>query len=305
MDLTGIQFPLRNPNGSYLGMTTREEQDWCRRFASETFSGKGALVELGCFFGSLSIPFAEGMAEAVAIGRLTQEQAILNAYDLFYWHHSMIGTIAGTPLEGRIHEGEWFVDVYRENVRHLEKFINLTWGDLGKKEWQGGPIEFLLLDCLKYDAITNNVIKHFFPSTVPGLSRLGHQDYFHFYEWWTHVITYEQRDLLSIEEEIPDSGMLILRVEKDLAGYCAAYDANRHFKSTSPELIEDAYAWNFSVISPEFHDALLAAKIWAYAWIDQLETAQKLYAEASSKFQQSYSFGLLRDYCRSEGIPLL
>lgn len=303
MDLSDIEFPLRRPDGGYLGMTTLEEQEWCKQFTASRYTGEGALVELGAFFGSLSLSLADGLAEAAESGRLTKKQALLESYDLFYWHRSMTTSIKGTPLEGRLKEGDWFFEVFQANTAHRADYINPTWGDLGKKKWEGGPIEFLLLDCLKYDEITNNVMQSFIPATRPGLSRIGHQDYFHFYEWWTHLINFEQRNYLEIEEAVPNSGMLIMKVTGDLREYCHSYNSERDYSKTTPDQIEAAYEWNFSVISPEFHPTLHAARIWAYVWTGQRETARRIYEETKSQYEFAPAYKDLILYCEAEGFP--
>lgn len=298
MELTDITFPIRRADGGYLGMTTLQEQDWCRAYAQHVHTGKGALVELGCFFGSLTLSLAEGLQAS----RLPREAAVVQAYDLFYWHRSMVGCIWRTPLEGRIKEGDWFIDVFKANTAHLLPWINVHWADLGKEGWEDGPIELLLLDCLKYDAITNNVIRNFFPSLRPGLSRMVHQDYFHFYEWWTHLLTWEQRDLLEIEEEVPHSGMLVLKVCKDFSDYCARYPVDRDFSKTPVELLEAAYEWNYSVISPANHDALTAARIWAHVGIGRKDLARRILDENRERYASSSHFSDLLTYCEEEGF---
>lgn len=303
MDLSKIDFPLLRPDGGYLGMTTLEEQEWCREFAKSSYTGKGALVELGAFIGSLTLPLAEGLREAMQAGRLEQSFAKIHVYDLFYWHHSMDPVVENTPLGPLLQEGDWFHEVYKANTAHVADLLEVTWGDLGKEKWTGGPIEFLLLDCLKYDDLTNNVIQSFLPATRPGLSSIAHQDYFHFYEWWTHLITYEQRDLLDIAEAVPDSGMLILNVVKDLSEYCASYDPKRDYSRTTLEQIETAYEWNFSIIPEAFHQPLQAAKIWACVWTGNEERARELYDAASDEDHISPAFQDMKLYCDTEGYP--
>ena len=302
-DLSDISFPLRRPNGAYLGMTTPQEQRWCREFAENRFRGDGARVELGPFIGSLTIPIAEGLQAAVASGRLPRERAFTESYDLYHWHHSMDGCIAGTPLEGRIQNGQWFHHIFQANTAHMAPYIHGHWADLCVEKWNGGPIELLLLDCLKYDKVTNNVLGQFFPALRSGLSRIAQQDYFHFYEWWTHLLTFEQRHLLEIEEEVAGSGMLILKVTGDFAPWCAGQDRCRDFSTTSPEAIEEAYEWNFRVIDPRNHDSLHAARIWAYICIGKPDTARRLYEENRARYGESYPFKDLTWYCQTDGHP--
>ncbi len=303
MDLSNIEFPLRRPDGGYLGMTTLEEQNWCREYTKSRFKGNGALVELGSFIGSLTLPMADGLKKAIQSGRLGAASAKIHVYDLFYWHRSMIPVVEDTPLSSILKEGDWFHEVYKANTAHVEELLEVTWGDLGKETWNGSEIEFLLLDCLKYDEITNNVIQSFFPATRPGMSSIAHQDYFHFYEWWTHLITFEQRDFLKIKEAVPDSGMLILDVQKDLSGYCQNYDPQRDYSTTTAEQIEEAYEWNFRAIPMDYHQPLMAARIWAYVWTGNPEKARQLYQDASPEDRLSPAFQDMKLYCDTEGYP--
>lgn len=303
MDLSKIEFPMRRSDGGYLGMTSLEEQAWCREYTKSSFRGKGALVELGSFLGSLTLPMAEGLMDAVNTGRLNEDSARIHVYDLFYWHRSMYQAVENTPLSKMIKEGDWFYEIYAANTAHVENLLQVTWGDLGKEKWKGEPIEFLLLDCLKYDEITNNVIQSFLPATRPGLSLIGHQDYFHCYEWWTHLITYEQRDLLEVSEIVPNSGMLVLKVVKDLSDYCAGYDPNRDYSQITIEQIEAAYEWNFSVMPESTHKPLKAARIWAHVWTGNAGRARQLYDESTVQDRHSHAFKEMKLYCDTEGFP--
>jgi len=286
-------------------MTTLEEQSWCQDYTRHQYSGAGAVVELGCFLGSLTIPLAEGLKSAVKSGRLSGSGHRIHSHDLFYFHHSFFDALGSHPLKDRVQEKEWFFEIFEQNIALLSDWVQPYWTDLGKATWEGGVIELLLLDCMKYDAITNNVLQQFFPALKPGVSMIVQQDYFHFYEWWTHLITFEQRDLLEITEEVPHSGMLVLKVTGDIAAECAQRDPNRAFNEVPAAAMEEAYEWNYRVIREANHDSLTAARIWGHLCNGRKEFAVELYREAEKKYPGSPHLLDVVNYCRNEDIDFM
>src|SRR5205809_3571131 len=78
------------------GMTSATERAYLRWFAKHIFTGQGAIVDLGCWLGSTTIPLAIGLVE-----NSTASSSLRNiyAYDNFVWRSWMDPTVAGTPLE--------------------------------------------------------------------------------------------------------------------------------------------------------------------------------------------------------------
>jgi hypothetical protein len=295
-----LRFPLEEYPGKLLGMTCKAEQDYCEALARDTYEGWGELVELGCFLGSLSIPLARGLR---ANPRPSVRERSLRAFDLFFWHRSMEGSIRGSVLEGRMTEGDWFEELYAANTASVADRIAFRLTDLGAESWDGGPIEILVVDAMKYDVLTNNIVREFFPALRPG-SLLLHQDYLHFYEGWIHLMTYEQRTVLEKVTEVERNSTVVFRVTGDLAPFAAAYPPERIFAETPPELLREVYAWQRHAISPDYHDAIEAAAIMSWVHTGQLEEANRAYREQAPRFGDSAQFKWMRNFLTAKGHHL-
>src|SRR5881394_2941844 len=67
-----------------VGMLVGQECDWFRTYAAETYSGAGAVVDLGCFVGASTISLAQGLRSNRAA-----KTAKIYAYDNFIWEDWM------------------------------------------------------------------------------------------------------------------------------------------------------------------------------------------------------------------------
>ncbi|MHC5824971.1 MAG: glycosyltransferase family 4 protein, partial [Nostoc sp.] len=66
-----------------LGMTSMEEQLFLENYAQNEYSGRGEIVELGCWFGSSTISLAMGLEANCCISNKKQH---IHAYDIFIWY---------------------------------------------------------------------------------------------------------------------------------------------------------------------------------------------------------------------------
>ena len=294
----GLSFPLRHgeepSSAGYFGMSSFNEQSWISEYAAARYSQEGGCVDLGCFLGASSLAIADGFKTGIAQGRLTDP--VVHAYDLFYFHPSMYDFVSGTMVEEHMQEGEWFFELFEANTKKESRFIRPHWEDLGKATWIDGPIEILLLDCLKYDEITNNVIPGFFNSLIPGKAILVHQGYYFFFEWWTHLLVYEQREYLEPVAEIKDSRAHVFRVIKPFDEYLSGYDRQRNFADVQLDAIDAAYAWNKSFANKEKHWILDLARCWAYFYTGHSDRGNDLFSALKTDHSNELNFQYLENH---------
>jgi hypothetical protein len=169
------------------GMTTLEEQAFCRDYAAHSLTGTGEVVDLGCWLGSATLALVQGLDQnphAAARGRL------VHAYDRFRWQEWMDPIAHG--IAERYAPGDSFVDEFERRVHGWRHRIEVHQEDLTDTIWSGGPIEFLFVDAMKNPELTLAIAREFFPPLLPD-AVVVHQDYV--YPWcpWIHLLMFRLR----------------------------------------------------------------------------------------------------------------
>lgn len=191
---------------SLVGMSSREERDFVRQYAAHDFKGEGAIVDLGCWMGSFTLPLAIGLRENP---RTLGRQVSIHAYDLFRWQDWMNPCVSNTRYSGRYQEGENFEDALLEQIAPVADLVTIHAGDLSNERWESAePIEYLLIDVMKSWELTNCVIRNFFPALRPGLSLVHHQDFVHYFTPWIHLIMYRFRDYFEPVRYVPEDSFI-------------------------------------------------------------------------------------------------
>lgn len=91
--------------------------------------------------------------------------------------------------------GQSFFGVCHDQLSDLDGCVTFYPGDITGRDWRSGPIEVLVLDCSKTALTNEHCIRQFFPSLIPEVSYVLHQDYavvsrLH----WIHSSMYFLRD---------------------------------------------------------------------------------------------------------------
>ena len=106
-------FHLRSQsNKEELGMTTRQEQHWLRTYAAQTYRGKGAIVDLGCFLGASTIALAQGLTLNSKARRVP-----IHAYDLFIWDECYEAWRKRKQIEVALAPGDSFLPEFLRRTR--------------------------------------------------------------------------------------------------------------------------------------------------------------------------------------------
>ncbi|RMD95159.1 MAG: hypothetical protein D6811_01435 [Alphaproteobacteria bacterium] len=160
-------------------MLAPEERRLYLWLAEHWASGAGALVDLGCFLGGSTALLAEGQRRA---GRA----APVHGYDAFRisdWLKEKYLAPAGiAPFEG-----DWMLPLVEELLAPWGETVSLHPGRLEEQQWDGGPIEILVMDASKTTFSMDRMAKIFFPSLIPGRSLVVQQDYLHWKQPWIAV----------------------------------------------------------------------------------------------------------------------
>jgi hypothetical protein len=192
-----------------VGMTSPFERDYLEDYAARVYSGAGAIVDLGSWLGSLTIPLLAGMERNPAAANAGAD---LHAYDLFQWADWM-KPLQLSNADGPLQPGDTFLPEFVRQVGPYDhhKRLLIHAGDLARLGWCGRPIELLVVDVMKYWDLANCVVHDFFPCLIPGRSYVFHQDFCHYYTSWIHLIHYRLRDHFEKVASLPESGTVVFK----------------------------------------------------------------------------------------------
>ena len=284
--------PKQYPRVPYIGMTTLQEQAYCEWYCTHLYEGAGEVVELGTFLGSLTKSMVNGLR---ANPRSAARERKVRVYDLFWWDFIMEGCVKGTAYEGMCKEGDWFVEDYRRSIGAWIDRTDVQQADLTKFAYDQKPVEFLMVDVMKYEKLCVNVLRQFFPALLPGEGILFHQDYLHFYEAWVHVIQFLLRDYFEPVTPIDGSGAFVFRCLKEVpADLCTLRAPLKD--SWSDVLVEEAFAWSKGIVGEENQAVVTAAHVMMYAHLERWELAEGIYRKFGGLFPDSPAMAELRAY---------
>jgi hypothetical protein len=251
-----------------FGMTSLEEQKFFRDYVLKTYTGTGAIVDLGSWLGSTTIPLAMGLR---ARTDLPAEARKVHAYDRFIWEAWMEPYLHGCM--DRHAPGDTFLPEYMKRVARWIDLIDVHAGDLLNERWSAGPVEFLLVDVMKSWELANFVVTEFFPQLIPGVSQVVHQDFKHFYTSWIHLVAYEYRDRFELVESIPQSASVVMK--------CVEAIPRSAVRPLGPDLFSDAevdaaFDYSMSLVRPVERSAVVAAKAMWFVHRQENEKAARV-----------------------------
>jgi len=257
--------------GELVGMTSVAEQRYLQGFGEKRYRGFGEVVDLGCFLGSTTIPLARGLARNANFAGSGRK---IHAYDTFVWYESMNDSVRGTDLLGKFRPGDSFLDEYRSRTREFASLIEPHPGDLVTLGWDGGDIEFLLVDAMKNWDLTNSIFANFYPHLVPGRSLVFHQDFAHFFTGWIHLLHWRLRDHFEFVDDVPRSASVVFRYVSAIPE--SEFSRRFSFEDFSDSDVEAAFDYSLSLVSAEKHPNILAAKAMCLIHQQRIEDAREM-----------------------------
>jgi hypothetical protein len=250
-----------------LGMTSRQEQRWLRKYAAWSYRGNGAIVDLGCLLGATTIALAEG----VALNKGAKQKQI-HTYDLFIWNEGYEKWAKGTEVEGLFAPGITFLPEFLKRTQKWRDYIVIHEGDLRQPRWEHGPIEFLFIDAMKSPDVATAIASEFFPHLLPARGYVAHQDFPHCSTPWIHFLTFRLRDYFRFVADLPQSSLF--RIKKEIEPQALANDLSP--TAISPAEIEAAFDYSMSLVGDDKKANVIAAKAMAYAAREEFTRAHEI-----------------------------
>lgn len=173
-------------------MLSRSEIDYLYWLASTQFTGRGRIVELGCFFGGSTMPLAAGLAAR------TDRVPNLLTYDSFIMDSD---TAPRYPVG--LAAGESFRPIFNSYLKdHLPRITvregwlptELQAGDSRRIYAEQEPIEILFVDAAKLWPVHDSILRIFATHLIPNVSILIQQDFKHHGTYWLGLHMLQLRD---------------------------------------------------------------------------------------------------------------
>ena len=261
----------RKAKARAFGMTSWHEQHWLRTYAARDYTGRGAIVDLGCFLGATTIALAEGLAL-----NPKRHGKQIHAYDLFRWSKGFELWAKDKGLAGHFADGESFLPEFLKRIERWRDYVAVHEEDLANAQWNHGPIELLLIDAMKTAEAAAAITRAFFPHLIMRAGYVAHQDFAHAYTPWVHLVAYRLRDYFSVAADVPSSGTTVFWCEKQVPA--AAADMNLSFATIDEQEIESAFDYSLDLVPDEKKANIIAAKAMAYRERGDLPRARDILA---------------------------
>jgi hypothetical protein len=193
-------------------MTTSFELCMFEAFARDAYTGRGLIVDLGCWLGVTTYCLARGV---VANKRIVDPPPI-HAYDLFVWNLYMDEMAQGSGYDTDIRPGDSYHEETRRFLARYGELVRLLPEYLIGYEPLPEPIEFLLVDAQKSWPLGHSITTGFFPLLIPKRSYVVQQDfcYHKLNEIQTRLIMWYLRDHFECIHHVPGSCSVVFRCTK-------------------------------------------------------------------------------------------
>lgn len=278
------------------GLTTKWEQGYLQWYCEKKYSGKGEIVDLGCYLGASTISEARGLDKN---NKVEPKKHRIHAYDIFVvltLDEGQTPYFKNTSLEGKYQEGDSFLDEFRKRINPWANLIEVHPGDLTQIGWNGEKaIEVLHNDASKNWTLTNSILQNFYPSLIPGISIIVEQDFAHCGVPWLHLIRYYLKDYFEPLGHLPLSGSVIFKYQKEIPNELLRKSYS--FDRFSRDDIDRAFNYGSSLVSQEMQSNVWAGKVMLYinlgdvdrAWHELLEAKKMgLYSGEMVKVKKRY-----------------
>ncbi|MEJ6485422.1 glycosyltransferase family 4 protein [Nostoc punctiforme UO1] len=279
--------PTRNPSSNedlstslLLGMTAAPEQVFLQDYAQHEYSGKGEIIDLGCWLGSATISVAKGLEKNL---KVTVKDKRIHAYDLFIWEPSyMDNCVKGTSIEGRYKQGDSFLDEFVRRISSWSHSISVYPGDVVKIGWNQRPIEYLFVDAMKSWELTKSIFLNFYPHLIPITSLIHYNDFAHFYTAWIHLLIYKLKPYFKHHCNLYQAA--VFQYVNPLPIDTLLLDQDTPFTIFSYEDIERAFEYSLEIVIEELRPNIAAAKVMAFIHWGDLKQAKRELIQAREKF---------------------
>mgnify|MGYP001300209901 CR=1 FL=1 len=241
---------------SVPGMISENERKFLFKYALELYTGKGKIVDLGCWLGATTIALADGLQK---MGNIFGSKKLIYAYELFKWDETYNKHLSNIKYGKSFSAGDDFLAEYENNIKAYRDFIEIR-KDIINSGWEGEKIEFLLVDAMKTQEVTRKILSNFYPFLIPGTSLVYHQDFDHFLTPWVHVLIYLHRDFFTFFHDVPGTGGIVFKMGKRITSEVLNID----FMDLDEDTVEKAFNYNLSLASKTKKQGVAAAHVMYY-----------------------------------------
>lgn len=255
------------------GMSDNSLRNFCFRYASQQYSGKGDLVDLGSWLGATVVPLCEGLRINPAF---SFQHHHVHCYDEFIWYENMTKSIVHFPhADKRYTLGDSFVDGFCTVTRPYQDLIVIHQADLTTATWETKPIEYLMIDAMKNWEIARNITIGFYPYIIAHAGIIIHEDFCHYYTSWIHLIHYRLKGFFEPVDDMSGSSAKAFRCIKPLNKAVLEKIIPQRFDEFSTSEIYDAFDYSLSLVLWYNKPSILAAKAMAFRHKGDYATAKK------------------------------
>ena len=202
-DFSEVKVP---PLPEIPGMITPAEGRYLYWLLSETYTGHGAVVELGCWLGKSTSYLAAGLRDS-------GKQGEIHSFDRFTWikEHEIKAPGLGLKI------GDDFRPTFENNLRPLGQKLKAHKGTFAELAWSGDPIEVLFLDGPKDFDSLSSTLRAFGSSVSPETGVVVVQDYLHPVSFVLALIFEKLSDRLQLVHVVEEGQTASFRVTAPLA----------------------------------------------------------------------------------------
>jgi len=231
------------------------------------YRGKADIVELGCAFGSLSVPVLK------ALNEMKRNTSKLHTYDLFQYHESFGNVLSNSKFNGKINYGDCFKFIFQYYTKEFNDLLIVNKIDLSEGKIFDGSIELLIIDAMKSESIANKIVKSFYPRVKKG-ALIFHQDFCHYHEPWIHIIQYKYKDHFTPICHIEDTSTYLFRCKKEVS---EQEIKESNIMNLSNEFIVKAFEHSLSLVEEQpGNQNILACKIFCFMLKHEFRIAAKI-----------------------------
>ena len=249
------------------GFTSQNERKYLYNYVRRHYSGKADIVELGCAFGSLSVPILKALNEK------KRNTSKLHAFDLFQYHESFGNVLSNSTFNGKIKYGECFKYIFKYYTKEYNDLLKIHKCDLAKIGISNNSIELLIIDAMKSEYLANSIVKSFYPRVKKG-ALIFHQDFCHYHEPWIHIIQYKYKDHFTPICHIEDTSTYLFRCNKEVS---EQEIKESNIMELSNEFIVKAFDHSLSLVDEQpGNQNILACKIFCFMLKHEFTIASKL-----------------------------
>ena len=157
-------------------MLSLQEQQFYYWLTAVWARGDGAVVDLGCCVGGSTARLAAGATDRGLHSRIA-------AFDRFTAGESLKESLLYANGIDRF-DGNDILPLAQDLLSPWGDRIDLFPGEIEDNQWDGGPVEVLVIDSAKTAGSLDAHSALFYPHLIPGQSIVVHQDFLHWSQAW-------------------------------------------------------------------------------------------------------------------------